>query len=68
MNKTTANSIARDAYRLAITRGIYETTKRDWHTNYYPEDGIVTVHYCNPKNENDVLQHVCKVRKSWAQF
>lgn len=65
MNKTTANHHARELYRAAMMRGKFETTQREWHAVYYPDDNCVVVTYVGPKNEDDIRQHVCMVRKNW---
>jgi hypothetical protein len=63
MNKTTANHIAREAYRLAMTHARFETCTRDYHTNYYPDENVVTVHYLDNKERERM--HICNVRKNW---
>jgi hypothetical protein len=65
MNKSTANGIARQLYRLAMTRGKFETCQRDYTAEYFPDDDTVVVTYMGPKGDEDVRQHYCKVRKSW---
>lgn len=69
MNKRTANHLAEACYRRALTRGVYETSTRDYTAVYYPDCDSVVVSYTLEKTQhNEVYQHTCPVRKSWGQW